>query len=180
MKSECEWIVKISRHKALNKFSLNICLFRHSDMRNNKRKTFTSLLKHEQQHLEHVSILSFCYYIISSHLFSSLARCSSSSLNAWTIMDSLPPTVMAARFRGTERRLDDVPAGAFSSSVPKRPPDVTARVVFSLSVLVNNKNKSRSPDDQHLITTAVKLKIHLSALTCVELIQMSQVYELTI
>lgn len=55
-------------------------------------------------------------------------------------MDSLPPTVMAARFRGTERRLDDEPAGAFSSSVPKRPPDVTARVVFSLSVLVKNKN----------------------------------------
>lgn len=52
------------------------------------------------------------------------------------MMDSEPHTEMAAKFRGTDRRLVEVPTGAFSSSVPKRPLEVTAKAVFSLSVLI--------------------------------------------
>lgn len=52
------------------------------------------------------------------------------------MMDSEPPTEMAAKLRGTDRRLVEVPPSAFSSSVPKRPLEVTAKAVFSLSVLL--------------------------------------------
>lgn len=52
------------------------------------------------------------------------------------MMDSEPHTEIAAKFRGTDRRLVEVPTGAFSSSVPKRPLEVTAKAVFSLSVLL--------------------------------------------
>ncbi len=60
-------------------------------------------------------------------LFSSLARCSSSSLSACIMMDSL-----LDKLRGTDRRLDDE---LTASSVPNRPLEVTASVVFSRSVL---------------------------------------------
>lgn len=51
------------------------------------------------------------------------------------MIDSCPPTVMVARLRGASLLLVEVPPEPRSSSAPKRPLEVTARVVFSRSVL---------------------------------------------
>lgn len=52
------------------------------------------------------------------------------------MMDSCPPTVMVARLRDASRLLVEVPPELRSSSAPKRPLEVTAKVVFSRRVLV--------------------------------------------
>lgn len=51
------------------------------------------------------------------------------------MMDSCPPTVMVARLRDASRLLVEVPPELRSSSAPKRPLEVTAKVVFSRRVL---------------------------------------------
>lgn len=53
------------------------------------------------------------------------------------MIDSWPPTVMVARLRDVSRLLVEVPPELRSSSAPKRPLEVTAKVVFSRRDLLN-------------------------------------------
>lgn len=55
------------------------------------------------------------------------------------MIDSWPPTLMVARLRGASRRLVEVPPEPRSSSEPKRPFEVTANVVFSRSILLEQR-----------------------------------------
>lgn len=59
------------------------------------------------------------------------------------MIDSCPPTVMVARLRGASLLLVEVPPEPRSSSAPKRPLEVTARVVFSRSVLFCQTEKKK-------------------------------------
>lgn len=68
------------------------------------------------------------------------------------MMDSCPPTVMVARLRDASRLLVEVPPELRSSSAPKRPLEVTAKVVFSRRVLFwtdGEENEQKKTDYQH-------------------------------